>query len=385
MHRFPLSRPIAAGNEHAYLEEVLRSERWSGGGPFTERCESMISSALDGCTALLVPSGTAALEMAILTLDIGPGDEVIMPSFTFSSCANAVVLRGAIPIFIDVRPDTLNIDESKIEEAITARTRAIMPVHYAGVCCEMEKINAVAAAHSLAVIEDAAQAYLSTYRGRAAGTLGTAAATSFHETKNIGCGEGGAFTTPIDSVAKKAEVIRDKGTNRSQFFRGEVDKYSWVDIGSSYVISEFQAAVLLAQLERARAITNDRLRLWNGYLERLAPLERRGLIELPTVPAECGHNAHIFRLLFTNEHRRDTVMRQLRLAGIATAFHFVPLHTSAAGKRWGRAVGQLNSTITASERLLRLPLYTGMNEQDLDFIVEHLIDATESAASDSAN
>jgi dTDP-4-amino-4,6-dideoxygalactose transaminase len=375
--RFRLSKPVAAGNERKYLDEVLRSERWSGGGVFTERCEALLASAIDGCNVLLVPSGTAALEMAALAIDLKPGDEVIMPSFTFSSCANAVVLRGAVPVFVDVRADTLNIDEALIEPAITDRTRAIMPVHYAGVCCDMDAIHAIADRHSLAIIEDAAQAYLSRYRGRAAGSLGTAAATSFHETKNLGCGEGGLFTTRSAAVAKAAEVIRDKGTNRSKFNRGEIDKYSWIGVGSSYVVSEFQAAVLLAQLEHATEITVARCKLWDSYFEQFAHLERRGLLTRPTIPSECEHNAHIFRIMLGSEIQRDAVISRLRHAGIAAAFHFVPLHTSAAGSRWGRSVGALNVTSDAAGRLLRLPLHADLDERDIEFIVAQTIEAVE--------
>ena len=378
---FPLSRPVATGSERKYLDAVLNSSDWSGGGEFTRRCEAFIAKTMGlECSALLMPSGTAALETAALVLELGPGDEVILPSFTFSSCANAIVLRGATPVFVDVQADTLNIDPAKIEEAVTPRTRAIMLVHYGGICCDVDAVAAIAEQHSLHIIEDAAQAFLSSYHGRPAGSLGTVAAFSFHETKNLGCGEGGAFVTQSKKIGKMAEIVREKGTNRSEFFRGEVDKYSWVEIGSSYLASEFQAAVLLAQLERSREITDARLELWNGYYERLEALDRRGIISRPVVPAKSTHNGHVFRVMMRDEQQRDTVMQILRNKGINAAFHFVPLHTSRAGQRWGRACGSMDVTLSASARLLRLPLHFGMNEADIEFISQKTVEAVEAAS-----
>jgi dTDP-4-amino-4,6-dideoxygalactose transaminase len=298
---------------------------------------------------------------------------VILPSFTFVSTANAVVLRGATPVFVDIRPDTLNLDEKMIEGAITARTRAIIVVHYAGVCCDMDEINRVAKRHGLLVIEDAAHAYLSTYRGRQAGALGDMGAISFHETKNIVSGEGGAFVANDAELARVAEIVREKGTDRTRFLRGEVDKYSWVDIGSSYLPSELVAAVLFAQLEHARTITTRRIALWNRYHDRLADLESAELARRPIVSPECGHNGHIYYLLLKSEADRDRAIKSLREEGIAAPFHYVPLHDSAAGKRFGRTVGDLTVTEDCAGRLLRLPLHPGLSETDVDRVAEAVI------------
>ncbi len=360
------------GAEKRYLEEALEGGHWYGGGPFARRCEASIRADLDAGYATIVPSGTAALEMCALLADLKPGDEVVMPSFTFSSTANAVVLRGATPVFVDVRADTLNIDEARIEAALTPKTRAIFAVHYAGVCCEMDAIGALANERGLIVMEDAAQAYLSRYRGRPAGCLGTMAAFSFHQTKNFTCGEGGAFVTGSAAIFGRAEKLQEKGTDRSNFQRGIVDKYTWVDVGSSYLPSEFQAAVLLAQLERARAITQRRLELWNRYHDGLAQLESRGILERPVVPAECEHNAQVYRVMLRDEPTRDALMAELRAQGIAAAFHFLPLHLSPAGKTYGRAAGDLAVTCSASARLLRLPLGQGTTEEDVDRTIERV-------------
>jgi dTDP-4-amino-4,6-dideoxygalactose transaminase len=318
----------------------------------------------------LVPSCTAALELACLLADLKSGDEVVMPSFTFSSTANAVTLRGATPVFIDIRADTLNIDETLIESAITTRTRAIVVVHYAGVCADMDAINRIAQKHNLIVIEDAAQAYLSFYRGRPAGMLADMGAFSFHETKNFGCGEGGAFTTASAHMRDRAEIIREKGTNRSRFLRGEVDKYSWVATGSSLLASEFQAAVLLAQLERAQALTSRRLELWSTYHTALAVAEQHNFLRRPHVPTDCVHNAHIYHVLLHDERTRDDLKTALKSQGIASAFHFVPLHSAPEGLRTGRTVGDLPITESVACRLLRLPIHAAMDEHDVARVVD---------------
>ena len=304
----------------------------------------------------LTPSATAALELCALLADLEPGDEVVMPSFAFASCANAVVLRGAVPVFVDVRADTLNIDPSLLDAALTARTKAVLMLHYAGVCCDADAIGVFCREHGLLSIEDAAQAYGSRYGQRAAGTLGDVAALSFHATKNVSCGEGGAFLTASARLAERAAIIREKGTDRSRFLRGEVDAYTWVDAGSSHLPSEFQASVLLPELEEAKAITRRRLELWGAYHEGLADLEKRGLLIRPVVPPDCTHNGHIYHIRLENEETRDRVLEGLRRQDIPAAFHFLPLHLSAAGKRFGRASGSLDVTLSASSRLLRLPL-----------------------------
>lgn len=338
-----------------YLQQVLESQQWAGDGPFTARCNARIQADLALTYASLTPSATAALEMSALLAGLEPGDEVIMPSFAFTSCANAVVLRGAVPVFVDVRPDTLNLDESLLEAALTPRTKAVLMLHYAGVCCESDAIAAFTRKHGLLLVEDAAQAYLSRYRGRAAGTLGDMAALSFHGTKNVRCGEGGAFLTNDAQIAERAAILREKGTDRSQFLRGKVHAYTWVDVGSSYLPSEFQAAVLLAELEAAESITARRMQLWNAFHAGFAEFEQRGLLRRPTVPEECEHNAHIYHIRLP-EGRRDPLLDGLRAAGIGAAFHFLPLHLSKAGRRFGRPSGSLDVTVAAAESLLRLPL-----------------------------
>jgi dTDP-4-amino-4,6-dideoxygalactose transaminase len=370
----PLSAPILSGSERQYLDEVLASTQWAGGGPFTQRCERRLEADLGIARALLTPSCTAALEMCALLADLAEGDEVIMPSFTFPSTANAVTLRGATPVFVDIAPDTLNIDPKQIELAITPRTKAILIVDYAGVPCEIDVILGIAQRHSLAVIEDAAQAYLSEYRGRPAGSLADMAAFSFHETKNFGCGEGGAFVTSSSALSSRADIIRDKGTNRSAFRRGEVDKYTWVGVGSSYLPSEFQAAVLLAQLENARVITAHRLAMWNRYQSALRPIARRYGLRQPAVPNHVTHNAQIYWLIVPDIGCRDELLAFLQHAGIGAAFHYVPLHLSKEGRRAGRAADELVQTIAAADRLLRLPLHGRINAADVDRVVERVED-----------
>lgn len=335
----PFNKPPYTGNEDQYVLQVMRSEKMSGDGDFTKRCHSWFEKKLSCKKALLTPSCTAALEMAALLIDIQPGDEVIMPSYTFVSTANAFVLRGAKVVFIDVRPDTMNIDESKIESAITSRTKAIVPVHYAGVACEMDTIMDIANRHNIYVIEDAAQGMMSTYKGQALGTIGHIGTYSFHETKNYTSGgEGGLLIINDDRFKERAEIIREKGTNRSQFFRGMVDKYSWVDIGSSYLPSDIQAAYLWGQLEKADEINSARLDSWSYYYDNLKTLQSNGKIELATVPSDCKHNAHMFYIKVSDIHTRSNLINHLKNCGILAVFHYVPLHTSVAGeKKWQTA------------------------------------------------
>lgn len=358
------------GNEIQYITEVLQGNKISGDGPFGKRCQQWFEENLPTQKALLTPSCTAALELAAILIDIQLGDEVIMPSYTFVSTANAFVLRGAKIVFVDIRPDTLNIDEKLIEPAITEKTKAIVPVHYAGVGCEMDVIMDIANRHNLFVVEDAAQGMMSSYKGKALGTIGHLGAFSFHETKNYTSGgEGGLLIINDDSFKQRAEIIREKGTNRSQFFRGMVDKYQWVDVGSSYLPSELQAAYLWAQLESAEEINEARLHVWHKYLSGLAILEASGFIELPTIPDSYIHNAHMFYLKVSNLEERSELIEFLKEQNIMAAFHYVPLHTANAGGRFGRFHGQDNYTTSESERLVRLPLWYGMTDQEQTQVV----------------
>jgi dTDP-4-amino-4,6-dideoxygalactose transaminase len=361
-----LSMAALVGKERDYVAEVLNSDWWAGGGRFAALCAEEIKARTGAAHAFLTHSCTASLEIAAILADLEPGDEVIMPSFTFVSTASAVVLRGAVPVFVDIRPDTLNLDERQIEAAITPRTRAIIAVHYAGVCCEMDAIVAIARRHGLLVIEDAAHAYLSSYRGRPAGALGDMGAISFHETKNVICGEGGAFTCSRPDLAVRAETVRDKGTERARFMRGEIDKYRWVDLGSSYTPAEVVTAVLYAQLEFADAITLTRLGVWDRYHERFADAEKRGRLRRPIVPPECGHNGHIYYLLLEDEARRDKALQALKAEGIGAAFHYVPLHSSPAGERYGRIGGAMQTTDQTAARLLRLPIHAQVTQSDVE-------------------
>jgi len=361
----PFNRPPLGGNEARYVEEAIANAHLSSGGPFGRRCEEWLQRRL-GPTALLTHSCTAALEMSALLLELDPGDEVVMPSFTFVSTANAFVLRGAVPVFVDIRADTLTLDEDAVEDAITPRTRAVVAVHYAGVTCDMDRIAAVASAHDVAVVEDAAQALMSTYKGRHAGSLGDLAALSFHETKNVTSGEGGALLVNDPRLVERAEVLRTKGTDRARFLRGEVDKYTWVDLGSSYGLSELNAAFLLAQLEVADELTADRLRTWGLYHEALAPLEEQGLLRRPIVPGYASHNAHMYYLLVDDLEERTRIIEELNARDVNAVFHYVPLHSSSAGTRFGRAVGELPVTREAADRLIRLPLWAGMSEGDVE-------------------
>jgi dTDP-4-amino-4,6-dideoxygalactose transaminase len=358
------NRPFIVGNELAYIANTVAAGRLSGDGAYTQECNRWLEEKLGCRKALLTHSCTAALEMAALLADIRPGDEVIMPSYTFVSSANAFVLRGGVPVFVDIRQDTLNIDEKLLEAAITPRTRAIVPVHYAGVACEMDAIMDIAQRHGLLVIEDAAQALLSTYKGRALGTIGHLGCLSFHETKNIISGEGGALLVNDERFLERAEIIREKGTNRSQFFRGEVDKYTWVDVGSSYLPSELIAAFLYAQLEQADMITARRRHLCTAYAKQLDPLQQAGALQLPKLDVDS--NGHMFYVLLDSHATRTRLISQLKTQDIYPVFHYVPLHSSPAGKKYGRVGSSMRITDDLSERLLRLPLHYGISDEDIE-------------------
>lgn len=366
------SRPNLVGEEADYIRQVLEGTHLSGDGAFTHRCHKWLERETGAKRALLTHSCTAALEMAALLFDLAPGDEVIMPSFTFVSTANAVVLRGGVPVFIDIRADTLNLDETLLEQAITPRTKAIMPVHYAGVGCEMDAIMEAARRHDLRVAEDAAQGLMASYRGRPLGTIGDVGTLSFHETKNIVSGEGGALLVNDIHLAHRAEILREKGTDRSRFVRGEVDKYTWQDIGSSFLPSEILAAFLAGQLDQAQAITARRLDMWNRYHEALADAEKAERLRRPVVPANCTHNGHIYYVVFPDNARRDEAMVVLREFGIRSTFHYVPLHDAPAGRRYARVAGQMKVTNDLPHRLLRLPLHGTLTDDDQDRVVEAL-------------
>lgn len=364
----PFNVPAVGHEELLNIQASLESRRISGDGPFTQKCHEALE-AIYGPTVLLVHSCTAALEMAVLLIDLRPGDEVIMPSYTFVSTANAVALRGATPVFVDIRLDTLNIDEQKIEQAITPRTRAIMPVHYAGVGAEMSAINAIAGKHGLHVIEDAAQGFSATYAGRPLGTLGDIGCLSFHDTKNVVSGEGGALIVKNPDLARRALHIREKGTNRTEFLRREVTKYEWIDIGSSYLPSDLIAAVLLAQLQRADEITVRRRAIWKRYHEALAPLGNLGIV-LPHVPANVVSNAHIFHLLTPDRASQIKLTSRLRESGVQASTHYVPLHDAPAGRKFARTCGPLVNTERAGNTLLRLPMFPGLTDEQVDYIIE---------------
>jgi dTDP-4-amino-4,6-dideoxygalactose transaminase len=367
--KIPFNKPFIVGEELDNIRRAVEQGQLSGDGPYTKLCHRWLEERLGCARALLTHSCTAALEMAAMLCDIGPGDEVIMPSYTFVSTANAFVLRGGVPVFVDVRRDTLNLDESLAEAAVTPRTRAIVPVHYAGIPCEMDAILDLARRRGLRVVEDAAQALLSEYKGRQAGAIGDLGCLSFHETKNIISGEGGALLVNDPELAERAEVIREKGTNRSRFFRGQVDKYTWVDIGSSYLPSELVGAFLYAQLCHAGEIMDKRRRLCALYAQRLAPLAARGLVELAApLPAQLTGNGHMSYLLLPDLDTRSALIAHLKGAGILGVFHYIPLHSSPAGQRFGRTGSAMTVTDDVSERLLRLPLYYEMSEQDVDLV-----------------
>lgn len=370
----PFNAPPVVGNESEYMQSAMSSGKLCGDGGFTRRCQQWLEHRFNCPKVLLTPSCTASLEMAAILLDLQPGDEVIMPSFTFVSTANAFVLRGATIVFIDVREDTLNLDENKIEAAITSRTKAIVVVHYAGVSCEMDAIMALAAKYDLKVVEDAAQGVMSSWKGRALGTIGHIGCFSFHETKNYTAGgEGGATLINDRSLIERAEIIREKGTNRSQFFRGQVDKYTWRDLGSSYLMSDLQAAYLWAQLEAADRINQQRLRLWQHYYQALKPLAERGRLVLPIQPKGCQHNAHMFAIRLRDEQERSALINWLKEAEILAVFHYIPLHTSPAGQRFGRFHGKDEVTTRESERLLRLPLFYNLSDNNQQTVINSLL------------
>lgn len=365
----PFNVPPYYGTEEHYLQETIAAHKICGDGPFTKRCNVWLEEHFHSQKALLTTSGTTALDMAALLCGIHPGDEVILPSFTFSSTATAFVLAGARLVFVDIRPDTMNIDETRIEAAITERTKVIVPVHYAGVACEMDTIMDIAHQYHLKVVEDAAQGVMSTYKGQALGTIGDFGCFSFHETKNYSMGEGGALLIRDSEYNEQAEILREKGTNRSKFFRGQVDKYTWVDFGDSYLPSELNAAYLWAQLEAAEEINQNRLRSWRRYEEGLRPLSDAGCVELPYVPAGCNHNAHMFYLKLHNLEERTAFIRFLKEHEITSVFHYVPLHSAPAGQRFGHFAGEDIYTTKESERLVRLPMYYGLGEREIERVI----------------
>lgn len=362
--------PPYVGKETEYMKEAIDSHKICGDGEFTKRCNAWIEEHTGTAKALLTTSGTQALEMAALLSDIQPGDEVILPSYTFVSTANAFVLRGAKLVFVDIRPDTMNIDEKLIEDAITDKTRAIVPVHYAGVGCEMDTIMDIAKRHNLVVVEDAAQGVNAFYKGRALGSIGDYGCFSFHETKNYSMGEGGALLINRPEQIEDAEIIREKGTDRSRFFRGQVDKYTWVNIGSSFLPSDINAAYLMAQLEMADEINENRLQSWARYNEGLQDLAQEGVIELPYIPEECAHNAHMFYIKTKDMEERKALISYLKERDIAAVFHYVPLHSAPAGLRFGRFHGEDRYTTKESERLLRLPMYYNLSESDQQKVID---------------
>ena len=369
MNPIAFNNPFLTGQELEYIRQAHSNHHLSGDGPFTKRCQEWLERAIGCRKALLTHSCTAALEMAALLADIRPGDEIVMPSFTFVSTANAFVLRGGVPVFVDIRADTLNIDERRIEAAVTPRTRAIVVVHYAGVACEMDVIAEIARRRGLMLIEDAAQALGASYKGRPLGSFGALAAVSFHETKNVISGEGGALLVNAPEMVERAEILREKGTNRNQFFRGEVDKYTWVDIGSSFLPSDIVAAFLWAQLEQMAAISSARARLWNRYHESFADLERGELVRRPYVPPGASPNAHCYFLILGDGTRRKRFMEGLKRDNVNTVFHYVPLHSSPAGLKYGRASGGMSVTDSVSEGLVRLPLWIGLEAQQ-DYVID---------------
>jgi dTDP-4-amino-4,6-dideoxygalactose transaminase len=368
------NKPYMTGKELWYVSQAHAKGHLAGDGAFTKQCNGWLEQRTGTRSALLTHSCTAALEMAAILADIRPGDEIIMPSFTFVSTANAFALRGGVPVFVDIRPDTLNIDERRIEAAITEKTKAIVPVHYAGVGCDMEAIMRIAADHDLLVIEDAAQGVMSSYKGRPLGSIGHIGALSFHETKNIISGEGGALLVNDARFVARAEIIREKGTNRSQFYRGQVDKYTWVDIGSSYLPGEILAAFLWAQMEEADAITRRRLDIWAHYHQWLVASESAGKLRRPVIPRDCIHNAHMYYLLLPSLERRTQFIARLKERNVQAVFHYVPLHSSPMGAKYGRVSGEMGNTDQLSERLVRLPLWLGIEDQ-LAYVIQEVIAA----------
>ena len=370
----PFNVPPCTGDELEYIRQAIANRKICGDGEFTKKCSHWMEQRFHAQKVLLTTSGTTALDMAALLCELRPGDEVILPSFTFSSTATAFVLAGARLVFVDIRPDTMNIDETKIEAAITPRTKVIVPMHYAGVACEMDAIMDIARRHGLKVVEDAAQGVMSSYKGRALGTIGDMGCFSFHETKNYSMGEGGALLINRPEYNERAEILREKGTNRSKFFRGQVDKYTWVDFGDSYLPSELNAAYLWAQLLRADEINNDRLNTWNKYLEAFRPLAQAGKLELPTVPEGCVHNAHMFYVKAKDLAERTALINHLKERDILAVFHYVPLHSAPAGLKFGRFAGEDVYTTSQSDRLLRLPLYFGLTSEDRQRVIDAVLE-----------
>lgn len=368
--RIPFNIPPYVGHEMEYLQKACEvNHKICGDGPFTKQCKAWVEEKTGTAGCLMTTSGTSALEMAAHLSHIQPGEEVIMPSYTFCSTADAFVLKGAVPVFVDIRPDTMNLDETLLEDAITDKTRAIAAVHYAGVSCEMDTILEIAKRHHLTVVEDAAQGVMSSYKGRALGTFGDFGCYSFHETKNYSMGEGGAILIRDPEKISEAEILREKGTNRSQFFRGQIDKYTWVDYGSSFLPSELNAAYLMAQLDQADAINNARLARWEQYYRLLSPLAAEGRIELPVIPKDCVHNAHMFYIKTRDLEERQALIQALRDQGILAVFHYIPLHSSPAGRKFGRFHGEDRYTTRESERLLRLPMYYSLTEENVNDVV----------------
>lgn len=362
--------PPFVGTEFKYMHEAVENHKICGDGPFTKKCDEWLENRFGAKKTMLTTSGSSALDMAALLCGLKQGDEVILPSYTFSSTANSFVLAGAKLVFVDIRPDTMNIDETKIEDAITDRTKVIVPVHYAGVACEMDTIMEIAKKYNLMVVEDAAQGVMSTYKGRALGTIGDFGCYSFHETKNYSMGEGGAILINNDKYIEKAEILREKGTNRSQFFRGQVAKYNWVDFGDSYLQSDLNAAYLWAQFEVADEINNNRLKTWHSYWNALKPYADEGKISLPTIPKDCVHNAHMFYIKFKNLDTRQKFIGYMKENDILCAFHYVPLHSAPAGEKFGRFHGKDEYTTIESDRLVRLPMYYNINNQDLEKVID---------------
>lgn len=370
----PFNIPPYVGTELDYVKQAVDNKKICGDGTFTKKCHQWLELAFKCQKALLTTSGTTALEMAAILCDLKPGDEVILPSFTFSTTATAFVLVGAKLVFVDIRPDTMNIDETKIEAAITDKTKVIVPVHYAGVACEMDAIMEIARKHKLLVVEDSAQGVMGTYKGRALGTIGDMGCYSFHETKNYSMGEGGALMINDPKYNERAEIIREKGTNRARFFRGQVDKYTWVDYGSSYLPSDMNAAYLWGELEVAAKINNNRLSTWTAYYDAFSGLASDGLIDLPTIPDACKHNAHMFYVKLKDLNQRTDFISFLRSKGVQASFHYVPLHSSPAGERFGRFSGIDEFTTRESDRLVRLPMYYGMDKEDRERVVGAVLD-----------
>jgi len=373
-YRIPFNKPKLVGSELRYIQDAVQGGHSSGDGPFTKRCEGLLEKELGVARVLLTTSCTHALEMAALLLDIAPGDEVIVPSFTFVSTINAFVLRGARPVFADVRPDTLNLDEKLLEKLVTPRTKAIVAVHYAGVACEMDEIMAISRRHRIAVVEDNAHGLFSRYRGRYSGTFGALATQSFHETKNVTCGEGGALVINDPQLLARAVVLRDKGTNRNRFLRGEVDKYTWVDLGSSYIPSDLLAAFLYAQLEAREQIQSAREHIWQTYWRGLEAWAQQNGVRLPVVPVHCEQSYHMFYLLLPSFERREALIAHLKQRGMLAVFHYVPLHLSAMARKLGAGQDGCPVTEDVSERLVRLPFYTGLSEDEQGDVIEAILE-----------